>query len=325
VLHLRTLECDELAERKAKPMKYYEDIRELIGHTPILRLSETGIKEGVNLFAKLELFNPGGSVKDRMGVALIEAAEREGRLKPGATILEATAGNAGIGIALAALGKGYHVIFAVPEKFSVEKQMIMASLGAKIIHTPREDGMQGALVKVNELLAAIPDSVCLSQFTNQANPAAHYRTTGAEIFEDLDGQIDYVVAGAGSGGTITGILRYLKERIPAVKGILADPIGSTMGGGEAGCYAIEGIGNTFMPETYDSSLIDQIIKVSDEEAIREVRLLALKEGVHAGTSSGAALFAARKLSQTVSNKNIVVILPDRGDRYLSKNLFPIED
>jgi len=306
-------------------MKYYEDIRELIGHTPILRLSEIGIKEDVNLFAKLELFNPGGSVKDRMGVALIDAAEREGRLKPGATILEATAGNAGIGIALAALGKGYQVIFAVPEKFSIEKQMIMASLGAQIVHTPKQDGMQGAIAKVAELLESIPDSVCLSQFTNQANPAVHYSTTAKEIYEDLDGQIDYVVAGAGSGGTITGILRYLKERLPNVKGILADPVGSTMGGGEAGCYAIEGIGNTFLPETFDSTLIDQVIKVNDEDSIREVRLLARKEGVLAGTSSGAALSAARQLAATVSGKNIVVILPDRGDRYLSKNLFPLED
>jgi len=306
-------------------MKYYEDIRELIGHTPILRLSKIGIKEDVNLFAKLELFNPGGSVKDRMGVALLDAAQREGRLKPGATILEATAGNAGIGIALAALGKGYQVIFAVPEKFSVEKQMIMASLGAKIVHTPREDGMQGAIAKVAELLAAIPDSVCLSQFTNQANPAVHYRTTGEEIYADLDGQIDYVVAGAGSGGTITGILRFLKERLPDVKGVLADPLGSTMGGGEAGCYAIEGIGNTFLPETYDPTLIDQVIKVTDEDAVKEVRLLAMKHGVLAGTSSGAAISAARQLAETVSGKNIVVILPDRGDRYLSKNLFPLED
>ena len=306
-------------------MKYYEDIRELIGHTPILRLSKIGIKEDVNLFAKLELFNPGGSVKDRMGVALLDAAQREGRLKPGATILEATAGNAGIGIALAALGKGYQVIFAVPEKFSVEKQMIMASLGAKIVHTPREDGMQGAITKVAELLAAIPDSVCLSQFTNQANPAVHYRTTGEEIYADLDGQIDYVVAGAGSGGTITGILRFLKERLPDVKGVLADPLGSTMGGGEAGCYAIEGIGNTFLPETYDPTLIDQVIKVTDEDAVKEVRLLAMKHGVLAGTSSGAAISAARQLAETVSGKNIVVILPDRGDRYLSKNLFPLED
>jgi len=201
----------------------------------------------------------------------------------------------------------------------------MASLGAKIVHTPREDGMQGAIAKVAELLAAIPDSVCLSQFTNQANPAVHYRTTGEEIYADLDGQIDYVVAGAGSGGTITGILRYLKERLPNVKGVLADPLGSTMGGGEAGCYAIEGIGNTFLPETYDPTLIDQVIKVTDEDAVKEVRLLAMKHGVLAGTSSGAAISAARQLAETVSGKNIVVILPDRGDRYLSKNLFPLED
>ncbi len=306
-------------------MKYVEDVRELIGHTPVLHIRNTGITERVKLLAKLELFNPGGSVKDRMGVALIMDAQERGLLKPGYTILEATAGNAGIGIALAAIGKGYHVIFAVPEKFSIEKQMIMKALGAEIVNTPLADGMKGAFDKVDELLKTIPNSLCLSQFTNPANPSAHYEQTGAEIYEDLDGEIDYVVAGAGSGGTITGILRYIKEKNPAVKGILADPYGSTMGGGDAGCYAIEGIGNTFMPETFDVSLIDEVIKIHDDEAIAEVRLLALREGILAGTSSGAALAAARKLSEKIDHGNIVVILPDRGDRYLSKNLFPLNE
>ncbi len=302
-------------------MKYYNDIRELIGNTPLLKLNNIGIKESVNLFAKLELFNPGGSVKDRMGTALIEDAERRGILKEGSTILEATAGNAGIGIALAALNKGYKIKFAVPEKFSIEKQVIMKALGADIIQTPLEKGMAGAFEKVEELLAAIDNSVCLSQFTNQANPQIHYETTGPEIYEDLEGKIDYVVAGAGSGGTISGVLRYIKDRNRAVNGILADPVGSTMGGGLPGCYSIEGIGNTFMPETMDNSLIDEVIKVNDAQALQEVKLVAKKEGLLIGTSSGAALYAARVIAERVENANIVVIFPDRGDRYISKNIF----
>jgi len=302
-------------------MRFFNDIRELIGNTPILKLNNMGIKETVQLFAKLELLNPGGSVKDRMGMALVEDAERKGLLSPGTTILEATAGNAGIGIALAALNKGYRVVFAVPEKFSLEKQVIMKALEAEIIHTPLEKGMSGAFEKVQELLSTIDNSICLSQFTNMANPKIHYETTGPEIFRDLDGKIDYVVAGAGSGGTISGVMKYLKERDPQVKGILADPVGSTMGGGLPGCYSIEGIGNTFMPETMDNSLIDEVIKVNDFQALQEVKLLAGKEGVLAGTSSGAALYAARVIAERVQAANIVVLLPDRGDRYISKNIY----
>ncbi len=302
-------------------MKYYNDIRELIGNTPVLRLNNIGIKPSVKLFAKLELFNPGGSVKDRMGTALIEDAEKNGILKEGSTILEATAGNAGIGIALAALNKGYRIIFAVPEKFSHEKLAIMKALGAEIVQTPLEKGMSGAFEKVQELLEAIKNSVCLSQFTNRANPKIHYYTTGPEIYRDLEGKIDYLVAGAGSGGTISGVLKYIKERNADIKGILADPVGSTMGGGLPGCYSIEGIGNTFMPETMDNTLIDEVVKVNDSQALQEVRLVAEKEGLLIGTSSGAALYAARVISQRVENASIVVIFPDRGDRYLSKNIF----
>jgi cysteine synthase len=301
-------------------MKYYNDFRELIGNTPIVRLNNIGINPNVKMLAKLELLNPGGSVKDRMGVALIERAEKEGVLKPKSIIVEATAGNAGIGIAFAALNKGYHIIFAVPEKFSIEKQIIMRALGAEIINTPLKDGMQGAFDKVTQLLEENENSVCLEQFTNPANPQIHYETTGVEIYDALDGDIDYVVAGAGSGGTISGVMKYLKEKNPLIKGVLADPEGSTMGGGEPGCYSIEGIGNTFMPKTMDMSLIDEIIKVNDEDALIEVKLLASKEGILAGTSSGAALSAARRISERVKNGNIVVIFPDRGDRYFSKNI-----
>ena len=302
-------------------MRYINDFRELIGNTPLLKLNNMRYPENANVFAKLELLNPGGSVKDRMGVAMLEDAEKSGKLKPGGTIIEATAGNAGIGIALAALNKGYRVIFTVPEKFSVEKQRIMIAYGAEIVHTPKELGMQGAVEKGAELLACIDNSITLGQFTNLVNPKVHYETTGAEIWRDLEGNVDYVVAGAGSGGTITGVLRYLKERNPAIWGVLADPIGSTMGGGEAGCYAIEGIGNTFMPETMNILLIDEVIKVDDGGALEEVRLLALREGVLAGSSSGAALQAVRLLIESGARGNIVVILPDRGDRYFSKNLF----
>jgi cysteine synthase A len=300
-------------------MKIYNDIRELIGHTPIVRLSHMGYNPAAEVLAKLELLNPGGSVKDRMGAALVADAERRGALKPGSTILEATAGNAGIGIALAALGKGYRVVFAVPEKFSEEKQVIMRALGAEIVHTPLEKGMQGAFEKVEELKRQVPDPVSLSQFTNRANPRVHYETTGPEIYEDLEGSIDTIVAGAGSGGTITGVARYIKEKKPDVRCVLADPFGSTMGGGEPGCYRIEGIGNTFMPKTMDMTLVDEVIKVGDEEAVFEVRRLAASEGILAGSSSGAALAAAREVAQRGPGR-IVVLLPDRGDRYFSKHL-----
>ncbi|AKL98069.1 PLP-dependent cysteine synthase family protein [Endomicrobium proavitum] len=302
-------------------MKYYNDIRELIGNTPIVKLNNIDFPKNVNLFAKLELANPGGSVKDRMGLAVISAAEKEGLLKPGSTIVETTAGNAGIGIALAAIGKGYKVIFTVPLKFSQEKQQIMRALGAEIINTPYEDGMQGAFKKAEEIVRSIPNAVCLDQFKNPANPKAHYQQTGKEIYDDLEGQIDYLVAGAGSGGTISGIAKYLKSKNKNIKAVLADPEGSTMGGGQEGCYKVEGIGNTFFPETFDRNIIDEVIKTNDNDSFKEVKQLALKEGILAGASSGAALSAARKLAEKIKSGNIIVIFPDRGDRYLSKKIY----
>ncbi len=301
-------------------MNYYNDIKELIGNTPLLKLNNLGIKEEVNVFAKIEGFNPGGSCKDRVGVYMIEKAEKDGILKPGFTIIEATAGNTGIGVALAALNKGYKVMFVVPEKFSIEKQKLMKSLGAIIINTPKEEGMEGAINIANSLLKEIPNSISLNQFSNESNPQAHYETTGKEIYEDLDGEIDYLVAGAGSGGTFSGALKYLKENIDEVKGILADPIGSIIGGGKEGCYKIEGIGNNFIPKTMDMSLVDEIIKVDDEEAFNSTRLLAKKEGIIVGSSSGAALAAALKFIERIDSGNVVVILPDRGDRYFSTDL-----
>ncbi|NFQ66347.1 cysteine synthase A [Clostridium sporogenes] len=302
-------------------MKYLDSIKELIGNTPILKLNNLNIKPGVNVFVKLETNNPGGSVKDRIGIYMIEQAEKEGKLKKGYTIVEATAGNTGIGVALAAINKRYNVIFVVPEKFSVEKQTLMRALGAKIINTPKRDGMLGAVAKANELLETIENSVSLKQFENEANPIAHYKTTGPEIYEAMDGKIDYFVSGAGSGGTFTGVMKFLKEKDENIKGILADPKGSTMGGGEKESYDIEGIGNDFIPNTMDMNLVDKVIKVNDEEAYKMVKLLALKEGLIVGSSSGAAVSAALKLAKKIDKGNIVTILPDRGDRYFSKNIY----
>ena len=302
-------------------MARYESMQELIGNTPIVRLSNLGLPDEVNLFAKLELYNPAGSVKDRIGKYMIEDAEKNGLLKPGSTIVEGTAGNTGLGIAFAALNRGYHVIFVVPTKFSEEKQTLMRALGAEIVNTPREEGMLGAARKAEELRESIPDAIALRQFENPANPRAHFETTGPEIWRDLDGKIDYFLAGAGSGGTYSGIARYLKERDPNIQTILADPIGSTMGGGEHGDYDIEGIGNDFVADTMDMSLVDQVIKINDDDAFSGARELAAKEGIIAGSSSGAALAAAKKLIATGARGNIVIVLPDRGDRYFSKHLF----
>ena len=302
-------------------MKYYNDIRDLIGNTPILKLNNISTKKGVNIYAKIEGTSPGGSCKDRVGIYMVEKAEKEGKLKPGSTIIEATAGNTGIGIALAAINKGYKIIFIVPDKFSIEKQKIMKALGAEIINTPIEEGMEGAINLANSLLSEIPNSLSLNQFKNEANPLAHYETTGRELYDGLDGQIDYFVAGAGSGGTISGVLKFLKENISEVKGILADPVGSIIGGGQCGTYKIEGIGNNFIPETMDMSLVDEVIKVNDEEAFDAVKLLAKKEGLIVGSSSGAAFAAALKLAEKIDKGNIVTIFPDRGDRYFSTDLF----
>lgn len=300
---------------------YYDQMSELVGNTPLLKLNNLGVKPGVQVFAKLELWNPAGSVKDRTGVFMVRDAEERGLLHPGSTIVEATAGNMGLGIAFAAIGKGYRVIFVVPEKFSEEKQVLMRALGAEIVHTSEEGGMLGAQEKMEELLKEIPDSIALKQFKNQANPRAHYETTGPEIWRDLGGDIDYFVAGAGSGGTYTGIVRYLKEQNPDIVGVLADPVGSTMGGGEHAAYATEGIGNDFVADTMDMSLVDRVIKVNDDEAYGASRALASKEGVFAGSSSGAALHAALKVASEIDHGTVVTVFPDRGDRYFSKHLY----
>ena len=299
----------------------YKDMHALIGNTPLVRLTNMGVSPDVEIYAKLEMYNPSGSVKDRIGEYMIAAAEREGRLKPGSTIIEATAGNTGLGIAFAALGKGYKVIFTVPTKFSAEKQALMRALGAQVINTPRADGMLGAVRKAEELKAEIPDSISLEQFKNPNNPLAHYETTGREIWEDIGGKVTHLVAGAGSGGTYTGIVKYLKEKDPGIRGVLADPEGSTIGGGEHFDYNIEGIGNDFIPDTMDITLVDQVVKINDDEAFSAVGQLARNEGIIAGSSSGAAMAAAAKLAKTLDKGVIVAVFPDRGDRYFSTGLF----
>lgn len=301
-------------------MKYFKSMQELIGHTPLVELTHFKLPEGVRLFAKLELWNPGGSAKDRVGRAMIQAAEKAGDLKPGGTIIEATAGNTGLGVAFAALNRGYRVIFVVPEKFSAEKQTLMKALGAELVHTPRAGGMLGAAAKAEELRKEIPEAITLKQFENPANPQAHYETTGPEIYEDLDGQVDYLVSGAGSGGTFSGIMRYLKEQNPKIQGVLADPYGSIIGGGEHGDYEIEGIGNDFIAKTMEVSFIDKVYKITDAEAFESVRRLALQEGIFAGSSSGAALAAALKLAAEGAKGNIVVPIIDRAERYFSKHI-----
>lgn len=302
-------------------MNYYNDIKELIGNTPLIKLNNFNTKKSINIFSKLEYYNPTGSVKDRVGYYMVENYEKLGLLKKGMTIIEATAGNTGLGIALGALNKGYKVILVVPDKFSMEKRTLMKALGAELVITPEQSGMKGAMEHVDKLLSSIKNSISLKQFENTLNPESHYKGTGKEIYDTLDGKIDYFIAGAGSGGTFTGIMKYLKEKDPKIKGILVDPYGSTMGGGEEKSYSIEGIGNSFIPKVMDMSLVYDVIKISDEEAFHYSSELARKEGIIAGLSAGAAMAGVLKLEKTIDKGNIVTLFPDSGDRYFSKGIY----
>lgn len=303
-------------------MKVASNVKELIGNTPIVELTQFPLPEGVRLFAKLEYFNPGGSVKDRLGVELIRAAEASGQLKPGGTIIEPTAGNTGIGIALAAVGTGYRVIFCVPEKFSLEKQELMRALGAEVVNTPTSEGIKGAIQKAQELAASIPGAFVPQQFANPANPDAHYKTTGPEIWDQMDGKVDVFVAGAGSGGTFMGVSRYLKEQNPAIKTVIVEPEGSILNGGEPGPHKTEGIGMEFLPPFMDTSYFDAIHTILDVEAFDMVKELAKREGLLVGSSSGAAMAAAlREAEAAHPGTNIVTIFPDGSERYLSKQIY----
>lgn len=306
--------------------KIYKSLTELVGNTPLLELTKIERKEGLKarLLAKIESFNPGGSVKDRVAIAMIEDAETTGHLKPGGTIIEPTSGNTGIGLAWVAVVKGYKLVLTMPETMSIERRKLLAALGAKLVLTPGSEGMKGAIAMAEKIQSETPGSIIMRQFDNHANPAAHARTTAREIWEDTDGEVDIFVAGVGTGGTLSGTARGLKERKPSLKAIAVEPENSAVLSGEAaGAHKIQGIGAGFVPSNYDSTLVDSIIKVSDDHAMEAARLLAHSEGVLAGISSGAALYAAIELARKSENKGktIVVLLPDTGDRYLSTPLF----
>ncbi|MGM0844685.1 MAG: PLP-dependent cysteine synthase family protein [Bacillota bacterium] len=303
-------------------MNYVKSVHELIGNTPLVELTKINLPKGVRLFAKLEYFNPGGSIKDRLGIKLLESAERSGSLKPGGTIIEPTAGNTGIGIALAAVGKGYRVIFVTPEKFSMEKQTLMRALGAEVVNTPTELGMKGAIEKAKKLSQEIQGSYCPQQFDNPSNPETYYETLGPELYEALDGEIDVFVAGGGTGGTFMGTAQYLKEKNSLVRTVIVEPEGSILNGGESGPHKTEGIGMEFLPSYMDTDYFDEIYTIMDEEAFKAVKELALKEGLLVASSSGAAFAAALKEAEKAEEgTNIVTIFPDSSERYLSQGIY----
>ena len=300
---------------------------ELIGHTPLLEVTHYEETNGITdatILVKLEYFNPAGSVKDRIALHMIEVAEREGKLKPGATIIEPTSGNTGIGLASVAAAKGYRAVLTLPETMSVERRKLLQAYGAELVLTDGALGMKGAIAKAEELQAQTPGSIILGQFENPANPAVHKATTGPEIWDDTEGKVDIFVAGVGTGGTITGVGSYLKEKNPAIQVVAVEPESSpVLSGGQPGAHKIQGIGAGFVPQTLDTDIYDEIIKVSNDDAFTAGRAIATQEGVLVGISSGAALHAAAELAKRPENKGkvIVALLPDSGDRYLSTPLF----
>ncbi|MDD7285145.1 MAG: cysteine synthase A [Candidatus Fimisoma sp.] len=307
-------------------MKVYNSISELVGNTPLIRLNAIERTLGLEaaIYAKAEAFNPAGSSKDRVGLAMIEDAEKKGLLKPGATIIEPTSGNTGIGLAAAAASRGYKVILTMPDTMSVERRNLLKAYGAQVVLTEGSGGMQGSIDKAEELSRRIPGSFIPGQFDNPSNPQIHYLTTGPEIYRDLDGKVDFFVAGVGTGGTITGTGRYLKEQNPDIKVIAIEPASSPLlSQGKAGPHGLQGIGANFVPSILDTHVYDEIITVTDEEAYEKGRLAASKEGFLVGITSGAALHGAVLLALRPENKgkNIVVLLPDTGDRYLSTPMF----
>lgn len=310
--------------------KIAKKLTDLIGHTPLLELSKYSANKSLQtpIIAKVEFFNPGGSVKDRIALSMIEDAEKTGRIKPGATIIEPTSGNTGVGLALVAAVKGYRLILTMPETMSVERRNLVKAYGAKVVLTDGKAGMLGAIKKAEELRDNTPGAVILQQFENPANPQRHYETTGPEIWQDTDGAIDIFVGGVGTGGTISGVGRYLKEQNPKTKVVAVEPATSpVLNGGTSGPHKIQGIGAGFVPKTYDASVIDEVIDVENDAAFLTSRQLAQQEGLLVGISSGAAVYAATLLAQRPENKEkkIVVLLPDTGERYLSTALYAFDE
>lgn len=303
---------------------------DLVGNTPMVELSRLGREAGAvaRVVAKVELFNPAGSVKDRIALAMVEEAEARGTIRPGATIIEPTSGNTGVGLALVSALKGYKLILTMPETMSVERQRLVAAYGAQVVLTPGAEGMKGAIARAEALLAEIPGSVMLQQFENPANPERHYRTTAEEIWRDTDGTADLFVAGVGTGGTVSGTGRRLKELTPGMEVVAVEPAASpVLSGGAPGPHRIQGIGAGFVPRNYDAAVVDRVIPVGDDEAIGTARLLAAHEGLLVGISSGAAAYAALQLAKREENrgKTIVVLLPDTGERYLSTLLYAFDE
>ena len=283
------------------------------------RLSPDG---GADIFAKLEYLNPGGSVKDRAAIGLIERAESEGKLKPGGTVIEATAGNTGIGLALIGVNRGYKVRLFVPEKFSEEKVIIMRALGAEVTRTPESEGMQGAIQRARDLQASSPGAFLAAQFDNQANTDYHYETTAREIFEQMEGRVDAITIGCGTAGTFTGVARFLKERLPNLFAVAVETEGSILGGGKPAPHKVEGIGNTFIPGNFDRSVCDEVFKVTDDQAFDMVKQLAAREGVLGGSSAGANVYAATEIAKRLgAGKRVATMIPDSAERYLSKKIF----
>lgn len=310
--------------------KVAENVLQLVGRTPLVALSKYSTWRGVEtpIVAKVEYFNPGGSVKDRIALAMIEAAEASGELQPGGTIIEPTSGNTGVGLALVAAVKGYRLILTMPETMSVERRNLVKAYGAEVKLTEGKAGMKGAIRAAEELKATISGSIILGQFTNPANPERHYATTGPEIWRDTDGEVDIFVAGVGTGGTVSGVAKYLKEQNPAVKIVAVEPKESpVLSGGASGPHKIQGIGAGFVPETYDAKFIDEVVQVANDEAILAARQLAKTEGLLVGISSGAAAFAAASVALRPENKGkrVVTLLPDTGERYLSTVLYAFDE
>ena len=303
-------------------LRVADDITELVGQTPMLRLRRITPASSADVFAKLEYLNPGGSVKDRAAIGIIRRAEKEGRLKSGGVIVEATAGNTGIGLALIGVNRGYKVALYVPERFSEEKVKIMRALGADVTRTPDDEGMAGAIRRAQEFATKTAGAFMAGQFENPANPEYHYQTTAEEIFEQMEGQLDAIVLGSGTAGTFTGVSRYMKQKLPRVLTIAVETQGSVLGGGPPGKHKVEGIGASFIPKNFDPSVCDEILMVTDKDAFNTVNELAAKEGVLSGSSGGAAVFAALEIARRLgAGKRVVTMIPDSAERYLSKKIF----